>query len=471
MATGRLESLVYDNKWRVATAVSLGVFLGTIDGSIVNIALPTLQKEFSASLGVVQWIVLAYLLTIATLTLMVGRLGDMFGKKRIYTSGFAVFTLASGLTAFSTSIGMLISLRVVQALGAVMIIALGAAILTEAFPPSERGKALGLIGAMVSVGIVLGPSLGGLLLSSLGWQSIFLVNVPIGILGTATAYRNIPDAAPKDREQFDVPGAVLVFFTMLSLFLGVTIAGDQGLNNAVIALIGASLVSGVAFLRWESRVEAPLVDLSMFRNLSFSTNLATGLLTFIAIGGLFFLFPFYLSDTLGFSDQQMGFVLSASPIVLGIASPISGSLADRYGARPLTVIGLLITLAGYISFSTVSADSTPWEIVLRLMPVGLGMGVFQSPNNSLIMGAVAPQRLGIASGFLSVSRTLGQLLGVSSLGALWAYRSSQATGPLTEAAVSSLIETVYVIIAIMVCATALAAWAWHRERSLATSSA
>lgn len=462
---------MYDNKWRVAASVSLGVFLGTIDGSIVNIALPTLQKEFDASLGVVQWIVLGYLLTIATLTLMVGRLGDMFGKKRIYTAGFAVFTVASGLTALSTSIGMLVSLRVVQALGAVMIIALGAAILTEAFPPSERGKALGLIGAMVSVGIVLGPSLGGLLLSTLGWQAIFLVNVPIGIAGTVTAYRNIPDTAPTERESFDIRGAILVFVAMLTLFLSVTIAGDSGFNGAVLALATISVGSGIIFLRWENRVDAPMVDLSIFRNLSFSVNLVTGLLSFIAIGGLFFLFPFYLSDTLGFSDQQMGLILSASPIVLGIAAPISGSLADRYGARPLTVIGLLITLAGYVSFSTVGADSTPMEIVLRLLPVGLGMGIFQSPNNSLIMGAVVPARLGIASGFLSVSRTLGQLLGVSSLGALWAYRSSQAAGTVEEAAVASLIETVYVIIAIVLAATLLAAWAWQRERSLATSPA
>lgn len=456
---------MYENKWRVAASVSLGVFLGTIDGSIVNIALPTLQKEFNAPLSSVQWIVLAYLLTIASLTLMVGRLGDMYGKKRIYTSGFAIFTIASGLTALSSSVAMMIALRMTQAVGAVMIIALGAAILTEAFPPTERGKALGLIGATVSVGIVLGPSVGGVLLSTLGWPAIFLVNVPIGIVGTITAYRNIPDTVPKGREPFDLVGASLMFATMLTLFLGITLSGDRGFDATIKGLLLIAAVCGGGFIWWERKTNPPMIELSMFRNVSFSVNLVTGLLSFVAIGGLFFLLPFYLADALGIEPRQMGLILAVSPIILGVASPVSGALADRIGARPLTVAGLLITLLGYLALTTLSTESTPIEIILRMMPIGLGMGVFQSPNNSLVMGAVRPERLGIASGLLSVSRTVGQLSGVSILGAWWAYRSAQATGTEATRLVAGLSDSIAVMIALITFALGLSVWAWWRERT------
>lgn len=456
---------MYDNKWRVAISVSLGVFLGTIDGSIVNIALPTLQKEFNAPLASVQWIVLAYLLTIASLTLMVGRLGDMYGKKRIYTAGFAIFTVASGLTALSASVAMMIALRMTQAVGAVMIIALGAAILTEAFPPTERGKALGLIGATVSVGIVLGPSVGGVLLSTLGWPSIFLVNVPIGLLGTFIAYRNIPSMVPTGRESFDFVGAILMFVGMLTLFLAITLSGDRGFDTTIQFLLVTAVICGAAFIWWERKTSPPMIELSMFRNVGFSVNLVTGLLSFVAIGGLFFLLPFYMADALGIEPRQMGLILAVSPIILGVASPLSGALADRMGARPLTVAGLSITLLGYAALTTLSTESTPTEIILRMMPIGLGMGVFQSPNNSLVMGAVRRERLGIASGLLSVSRTVGQLSGVSALGAWWAYRSAQASGTEADKLVSGLSDSIAVMIALVSFALGLSIWAWWRERT------
>jgi MFS family permease len=186
----------YSRKWLVMAAIAMGIFLGTIDGSIVNAALPTLETEFGTSFAAVQWIVLGYLLVLATLTMGVGRVGDMRGKRPIYTAGFAVFTVASTLCGLAPGIGWLIAFRVVQGIGSAMIFALGFAILTEAFPASERGRALGLAGTLVSIGVAIGPALGGLIIDTLSWRWIFLVNLPVGILGTWTAWRFVPDVEP-----------------------------------------------------------------------------------------------------------------------------------------------------------------------------------------------------------------------------------------------------------------------------------
>lgn len=256
-----------------------------------------------------------------------------------------------------------------------------------------------------------------------------------------------------------------MFATMLTLFLGITLSGDRGFDATIKGLLLIATVCGGGFIWWERKTNPPMIELSMFRNVSFSVNLVTGLLSFVAIGGLFFLLPFYLADALGIEPRQMGLILAVSPIILGVASPVSGALADRIGARPLTVAGLLITLLGYLALTTLSTESTPIEIILRMMPIGLGMGVFQSPNNSLVMGAVRPERLGIASGLLSVSRTVGQLSGVSILGAWWAYRSAQATGTEATRLVAGLSDSIAVMIALITFALGLSVWAWWRERT------
>ena len=209
-------------------ATGLGIFLGTIDSSIVNVALPTMAKELDTTFAAVQWVVIAYLLALATLTLSVGRLGDMLGKKRIYTTGFAVFTFGSVLCGIAPGIGWLVGFRVVQAVGASMIYALGMAIITQAFPPSEHGQALGISGALVSIGIVIGPSLGGLIVDQWSWRWIFIVNLPIGIIGTAAAHRFVPDVPPPGGQHFDFKGAGVFFIALMTFMLGLSLAQSQG---------------------------------------------------------------------------------------------------------------------------------------------------------------------------------------------------------------------------------------------------
>ena len=201
------DQIDYSRKWYVFAGVAMGIFLSTIDGSIVNVALPTLVQELDTHLATVQWVVLAYLLALGTLMLSMGRLGDMIGKKSIYVVGFVIFTLGSVLCGLAPNVYWLIGFRVVQAVGGAMIMALGMAIVTESFPPSERGRALGLTGSMVSIGIVLGPTVGGLILSALSWHWIFFVNLPVGIVGTLMVIRFVPARRPAGRQRFDLAGA------------------------------------------------------------------------------------------------------------------------------------------------------------------------------------------------------------------------------------------------------------------------
>jgi EmrB/QacA subfamily drug resistance transporter len=472
--SSRLAGIDYNVKWFVLAAVGMGVFLATIDGSIVNIALPTLVEAFDTNFPSVQWVVLAYLLTITTLMLSVGRLADMIGKKSIYASGFVIFTLGSALCGISPSVYWLIAFRVFQAVGAAMIMALGTAIVTEAFPPQERGKALGITGSIVSVGIVIGPTIGGLLIQSLSWNWIFYVNLPVGILGIWMVMRYVPAIRPASRQRFDILGALTLFASLLCLLLALTNGQERGFTSLPILIMFAlSAILLAVFIYIELHSQQPMIDLSLFRNRLFSTNLATAILTFIAFSGVIILMPFYLENVLGYSPRQAGLLLVTVPVMLGISSPISGVLSDRMGTRLIGSIGLAIILAGYIGVSTLSAETTSLGYILRFIPVGLGFGIFQSPNNSAIMGAAPRERLGIVSGMLAISRTLGQTTGIALMGAIWAsrvlhYAGEAVPGGATQAApayqVAALQDTFLVVIGILSLALLLSLISLYTEK-------
>ncbi len=461
----------YGRKWFVMVAIAMGVFLGTIDGSIVNAALPTLVDELDTTFSAVQWVVLGYLLTLATLTLGIGRLGDMTGKKPIYTAGFALFTLGSVLCGLSPSVGFLIGFRILQGAGAAMIFALGFAIITEAFPREERGKALGIVGSIVSIGIAVGPALGGLIIDALSWRWIFLVNLPIGVVGVWTAMRFVPATAPPGGQRFDFLGAAAFFVTLVSVMLGLTLAQDLGLSDTVvIGLLVLFVVALAVFIAIERRVTQPMLDLSLFRNRLLSVNLITGWISFIAIAGLLVLLPFYLQEVLGYDVRTMGQLLAVVPVSLGIAAPLSGSLSDRIGPRPVLVVGLAIMVAGYLGVSTLDTDTTAWHYILLTLPIGAGIGVFQSPNNSAVMGAVPPDRLGVTSGMLTITRISGQITGIAVLATVWTSRVSAAggSGDPTKASpaaqVAGLQDTMLIVAGLVAIALLLAVWGWRQER-------
>lgn len=409
------------SKWLAMLGIGLGVLMYTIDTSAVNIVLPTLVQTLHTSFATIQWVVLSYLLVITALVLGAARLGDMFGKKRLYLGGLIVFTISSLLCGFAPGVYWLIGFRGMQGLGAVFISALGAAIITEVFPTSERGKALGIIGAIVSLGVAIGPTIGGLLIRIAGWRTIFWVNIPIGIIATFIIIRFVPASVGKAKQRFDALGSLIMTVTLICFALGMTEGQNQGFTSSTTLILLTSAAIGLAcFLAWEARIKQPMLDLSLFRNLQFSLSLLTGVLVFIVIAGIIFILPFFLEWVKHYTTQQVGLLLAVSPIVGGIIAPISGSLSDRFGPRIISLIGLVLMVIGCLLLSTFDTQLTELGYILRVIPFGLGLGMFQSPNNSAIMGGVPREKLGIASGLLSLTRTLGQTAGLPLLGAIFA---------------------------------------------------
>ena len=454
-----MTEIDYRMKWYVMAAVAMGIFLATIDSSIVNLALPTLVREFHTDFPTVQWVILGYLLGLTALMLSVGRLADIRGKKPLYVAGFVIFTIGSVLCGLSPTIYTLILFRIVQSIGAAMILALGSAIVTESFPPEERGRALGISGTAVSIGIVIGPTLGGLLIDAFSWRWIFFVNLPVGIIGTLMAIRYIPAIRPLGGQRFDILGSLTLVAGLLCLLLALTWGQNIGFSeNRILGLFSGSLIFFLAFLYIETHIEDPIIDLSLFLNEKFSVGLITGFITFFVIAGIILLMPFYLENVLGYDTRQVGLMLAIVPIAMGIIAPIAGSVSDRVGTRPITVVGLLTLLVGYLGLRTLSLETTAWQYILLFLPIGLGMGVFQSPNNSAIMGSAPQERLGVVSGMLAITRTMGQTMGIALLGALWASRVLFYEGGMLEAGateasslsqVGGLSDTMWVVVVLI----------------------
>lgn len=414
----------YHKKWWVLLAVGLALFLGSVDGSIVNVAVAPLMQSLNADFPTVQWVILSYLLTLTLLLVGMGRLADMMGKKRIFVMGIVIFLLGSMLCGMAPNVYWLIGFRVVQAVGAAMVIALGTAILTEAWPPHQRGQVLGLAAGFISMGIVLGPVAGGLILGTLSWRWIFYVNLPIGAISLLLSMLFLsPMPAAGRGERFDFVGATVMGGALLAFTLAMTVGQNLGFTDTrILFLLAISVIMATIFIVVEQRVAYPIIDLSLFRLPAFSLNLFTAVLAFIAISGVVLLLPLYLNLVLGLGMERVGLLMAAVPLIMVALQPLSGTLSDRLGTRPVSLLGLFFILAGYLAMTTLQTDTTQVGFVARMLPVATGMSIFNSPNNSAIMGAAPRARLGVASGILSMVRTLGQVTGVAALGAFFASR-------------------------------------------------
>lgn len=476
---------IHPHRWLILIAVGLTLFMSAIDGSIVNVAMPSLVVELNTDFRTIQWIALAFLVGLTMSMLSMGRLGDMIGKKRVFTLGLIVFVIGSVLCGLAMSVYWLIAFRFLQSIGAAMTLALGVAIVTETWPASQRGKAIGISGGIISLGIVAGPALGGLILQSLSWRWIFFVNLPIGLVSLALVVAFVPDLRPKPRgegrsaERFDYAGALLIGFALLAFSLAMSLTQSEGLLSwPVLGLLVISGAGLAAFIAVERRSLQPMIDLTLFRNRVFSLNLLTGAFTFIAISGVVLLLPFYLQLVMGLEQRSVGLLMAVVPIVLTILGPISGILSDRLGTRPVSLVGLALIMCGYLTLTRLSVGSTPLQFVLLLLPVGLGMGTFQSPNNTSIMSAAPRSRLGVASGILSMTRTLGQLVGIALLGAFFASRLAvyaQAPVDVThaqpEVIVAALHDQLYLVAILVAIGLALSLWQARNERKLRRESA
>ncbi len=407
-------------RWLGLAGIGTGIFMFTLDGSIVNVALPTLADALGASLAAVQWVPLAYLLVITSLVMGAARLGDVHGRKRAYLFGLGLFIAASALCGLAWSIEWLIAFRALQGLGAVFVSALGGAIIAQTFPPSERGRALGVIASCVTLGIALGPSIGAFVIHLAGWRWMFLVNLPVGLTAMTVVSRLIPDLPPNPaRVPFDWLGTLLIALALASFSLALTFGQRQGFGTLLpLALFALALAALAGFLITETQVDGPVLDLKMFINRPLSAGLSMSSLAFIALSASAFTMPFFLQLGLRLPIATVGLLMAISPILGAVIGPISGTLADRFGPRWVSVIGLSLMALGMLLLSLLGADTTIWHFALSVAPMGMGMGFFSSANNSAVLNSVPRERLGVASGLLSLARTLGQSTGVPVAAAL-----------------------------------------------------
>jgi EmrB/QacA subfamily drug resistance transporter len=414
----------YSQKWFVLITIGMGIFLATIDGTIVTVALPTLVQQLNTDFPTIQWVTLIYLLTLTILLLSMGRLGDMVGKKRPYLIGMILFGAASAACGLAPNVEMLIAFRVVQAIGAAMMQALGTAIITEAFPPEERGRALGISGVLVSAGIMAGPVLGGLLIDNLGWRFIFYVNVPIAFIGTFLVRRFVPEGQRQSGQRFDIAGAVTLGISLAALMLALTFGQNWGWGDSrTIGLLIGFAVFFVMFIVLELRVEQPMVDLTLFLDPQFAISLTMAVIVFVLVSSRIVL-PFFVEQGQGYSTSQSGLVLAVWPLGIALVAPLAGWLSDKIGSMKISLLGLMVSAAGYwLVGQFLALDLSVIMVALLTVPTAIGVGLFQSPNNSAVMGSVPKERLGLASGFLALTRNMGQLVGIAAVGALWATRT------------------------------------------------
>ena len=462
------EKLSDERKWHIFAALGSGIFLASFDGGVVRVVLPALVHEFNVDFALVQWVVLSFSLTQTAIMLGVGRLGDMVGKKPIFLGGTIAFAVSSVLAGLAPNIELLLFFRVLQAIGGAFATALSMGLVTETFPASERGKALGLFSATVSVGGIAGPILGGILLEYLSWRWIFFVGPPVGCISFILAWRYLPSTHPAGRQEFDWLGFQTFFTGLLSLMLFLTFGERIGFKSpAMLSLLALSLLMLALFIRTELKVNQPLLDMSLFLNALFSLNLSMRLISFIVTGGITLLLPFYLSNLLKLDPTVVGLLLTTTMVFFGLASPIAGTLSDRFGYRLIATAGLVILACGCYTVSTLTAETSIFGYVLRVLPLGLGLGIFQSPNNSAVMGSVPRERLGVVSGVNVIGRTLGNTSGVAALGALWAsrvfvYAGSDFAGDVTEAAAAvqtaALRDVAFAAMAIVALALVMSVW-------------
>jgi EmrB/QacA subfamily drug resistance transporter len=394
--------------------------MGQLDASIVSLAFPTLSRHFNATLGAVQWVGLSYLLVLVVFVPAAGRYADMVGRKLLYVYGFIVFVVGSVLCGLAPSLPLLDVCRGLQALGAAMLQANSVAIIALAVPRMQLGRAIGIQGAAQALGLSLGPAVGGLLIAAGGWRLIFLANVPLGILGAVAAWYLIPRSRElQERTPFDWLGLALFAPSLSALLLAISLGNELGWSSAgVLGALAAAVVLGFAFMRIESRRPWPMIDSRLFARTAFAAGIASGLLSYLVLFGALFVVPFFLEEKRGLAPGAAGICLTALPIAIGIVAPLAGLVADRLGARPLTVTGMVVSASALALLAELHGATA--LVIAWLALLGVGLGLFTPANNAAIMSAVPRAQSGAAGGILNMTRGLGTSLGLSLTGLVFA---------------------------------------------------
>lgn len=418
------------SKWLVLSLVAVGIFMSTLDGSIVNVALPTIMTELGVPLTTIKWVVVIYLLTISSLLLFFGRLSDIRGRRWVYSRGLAVFSLGSLLCGLSPGATWLIISRALQGVGAAMIMACTPALVVDVFPLQERGRALGMVGTVVAGGLTMGPALGGILLQFFPWRVIFYINVPVGAAAAAATIMLLKGGPETvSREPIDWLGTILLIVCFPALLTTLSRGGEWGYTSPqTLSLICVFVVCLLLLIVAETRTRYPVVEPSLFSVRLFSVSIAAAVTLFISLFTLSFMMPFYLVNPAGFPMAKTGGILVIPFFFLFIGAPIAGTLSDKIGSRLLCTLGMSFMAFSLLSFSLMPASTNIWPVAWRLALAGIGTATFTSPNSAAAMSAVTQQRRGIAAALVATARNLGMVFGVAAAAVIFNASFQKASG-------------------------------------------
>lgn len=411
----------YPHRWKVLIATCLALFMVLLDSTIVNVSIPAIANGLGATFAQAEWVLNAYTLVFAAMLVTFGRLGDMFGRKRFFVAGLALFGVGSLLCGLASSVGFLISARVIQALGAAFMMPATLSLTAVNFPPEQRGLAMGIWGAVSGVGSAVGPTLGGVLTDAFSWHYIFFINLPVVLVAIALSLKVIPESRDENPHTVDWLGALLSAGLLASLCYALIEGQSLGwTDSTTLTYFGAAAVLLVLFLFQERRATEPIMDLRLFRNVGFSAGNVTGAVLMFGMMGMFFLLPVYMQAQLGYTATQTGLAMLPMSAAILVAAPLAGRLSDRIGSRWLVFTGMLSTAAAvfWLSFLPFGAGWT-W-LAAPLVLAGIGMGLVMPAMTSAVMSVAPKGEEGAASGVLSTMRQVGGVFGVALLGAVFA---------------------------------------------------
>lgn len=404
------------NKYIVFVFVAIGIFMSTLDGSIVNIALPSIMQDLATSLSVVKWVMIIYLLTVSSFLLSFGRLSDIKGRRVIYSIGLVIFSMGSFFCAISKTAFFLIAARSFQGVGAAMIMACTPALIVDTFPGPERGKYLGMIGAVVASGLTLGPAIGGFLLDQFSWRAIFYINIPIGLFAAVIIFLYLRggSADSANSESFDIWGVLFLAVCIGSFILLLSKGYSWGIFSSSFISIGSVFIfSLILLINVERKSSFPILDMDLFTIRLFCFPVLSGIMLFTSLFTMVFLMPFYLMIQCNLPPSQAGNMLVIPFFFLFVIAPVSGGMSDKIGTRFLCTTGMVIIMVALYFLAKLPPSASLFQIGLRMAFVGIGIAIFTSPNTSAAMGAVPQKRRGIAGGIVAEARNLGMVIGVS----------------------------------------------------------
>ncbi len=403
-------------KWTIFVITAIGNFIAMLDSTTVNLALYPMSVDLHVSMSKIQWVMIAYMLVLTVFLPFFGKLGDIFPKNKLYSTGFAMFALGAFLNTTANSFGLLIAYRCLEALGASIMLSNAQAIIASIFKKEKRGKALGLNGCIVAIGGMSGPAIGGVLINYYGWHSVFFPCIPVALAGAYYSYKMLPHTVKTDRKnfKFDYKGFIYFTISLFALLLAIAEGHTWGWNSLKIIILGIiTLVFGVLFYIRDHKINYPLIDFSLFKIKTFTYGNLGVMTSYMAMYTNSILLPFFLQEILKYNALLTGLLILPYSVTLSFIAPIAGRLSGKYGSRYLTLAGPIVYCIALLMFTLYDKNCAMWQIILASGIMGIGNGLFQSPSNNAIMTSVTPTELGLASGILALSRNMGNILGVA----------------------------------------------------------